>query len=266
VARNRRTLAVGAALVVSLTVLVLAFSGGHHPNRDYASFAGCPLSNLATDICIFAQSESGELQIGSKTIPIAGTVTLQGGVHEDAATGKQQFIGAGHGETLSRAPQIIPGGLRDIGAHVTATIELAGPASSIGVSTQNLIEAKGIGLSLPVKVRLSSPLLGASCYIGSDAHPVVISLTTGTTRPSLGHRPLTGKPGHAKFKDNYNLVTIREDSLLSDSFAAPRAEGCSGVSSRVDAVLGLPIAAGGNEAILNGTLRDANASAVRADR
>ena len=69
----------GAALFVSIAVLGVASSGGHHPNRDYAPFAGCPLSNPAPDICIFAQSENGELTIGSKTIPISRTVTLQGG-------------------------------------------------------------------------------------------------------------------------------------------------------------------------------------------
>jgi hypothetical protein len=266
VAKRRYALAVGASLTLSLAVLGVASSGGHHPNRDYAPFADCPLGNPATDICIFAQAEGGELEIGRKTIPITRTVTLQGGVHQNEVTGKQEFIGAQDGNTFSGTPQLVPGGLRGIAADVTATIELAGPASRIGVSTQNLIEAKGIGLSLPVKVRLSNSLLGASCYLGSDAHPVVISLTTGTTRSSRGHGSLTGKPGHAKFRDEYNLTTITAESLVSDSFAAPRVQGCGGMNATVNAALGLPVAVGGNEAILNGVLRDANAPAVKASR
>jgi len=285
VAKRGYVLAVGGALIVALVVLVSA-SGGSHANRDYAPFAECPLSNRATDICIFAQTESGELTIGHKTIPITKTITLQGGVHQDETTGKQKFIGALNDETLSVAPQVIPGGLKEIigrgTGQVTATIALAAPASAIGVSTQNLIEAKGIGLSLPVKLRLSNPLLGESCYIGSNAHPIVIDLSTGTTRLSPSHKsltakPLTGKPGHAKFKDEYNLVTLVDESLVSDSFAAPRAEGCGQVSGSggahssqldlaIDAELGLPIARGDSEALLNVTLRDANASAVKASR
>ncbi len=297
-ARHRRLLAVAAALVVSLAALgVVLSSRGPHPNEDYAPFADCPLRNPATDVCIFAQTESGELIIGKRTIPITSTITLQGGIHEDVATGKQEtgkqeFIGAEGGVTLSRAPQAIPGGLPKIvdprllpkvlreqfyglidqgAANVTATVEPAAPVRSIRVSTQDLIEAKGIGLSLPVKVKLSNPLLGASCYIGSNADPIVIALTTGTTSPFPLRRPLAGKPGHAKFKDDYNLVTISKDSLVSDSFAASRVAGCGGIfSSRVDpavdAGLGLPVAAGGDEAILNGVLRDANAPAVRASR
>ena len=285
----------GAVLIVSLAVLGVALLKGPlegSSNGDYAQFAGCPLSNPATDLCIFAQTESGELAIGKKTIPITKTMTLQGGVHQDEATGKQKFIGMEKGNTLSLAPQVIPGGLRDIIAagllpktlrgrfdeliargsgDVTATTELAGPASAIIVNTQHLVEAKGIGLSLPVKVKLSNPFLGASCYIGSNAHPIAMSLTTGTTRRSSSHEPRAGKPGHAKFEDDYNLVTLSEDSLIGDSFAAPRAQGCGGslavqVDPALDAELGLPVAAGHNEAVLNGTLKTANAPAAKVSR
>jgi hypothetical protein len=155
---------------------------------------------------------------------------------------------------------------------LTATTELAGTASSVGIDTQNLIEAKGTGLRLPVKVRLSNPLVGEDCYVGSNAHPIYIPFTTGFPHSSSGsssHGPVNGKPGHAQFKDEYNLVTIKEDSLLNDSFAAPRAEGCGGilaflVDPAVNAELGVPLAAGHNRAVLDVTLRDANASAVKA--
>jgi len=286
--------AVWVALVAAAVALGVAspalLAAGHHPKGDYAPFADCPLDHPQTQVCLFAQTESGELAIGSRTIPLARTMTLQGGVHEDEASGEQKFIPSEGGETLSRTPQMIPGIPFTVMApkslpvvvqeifnefisqkptNLTATTELAGPASSIGIDTQDLIEAKGIGLSLPVKVRLSNPLLGESCYIGSDAHPISIPLTTGSTKLSSSHKPATGKPGHAQFKDEYNLVTIKEDSLLNASFTAPRAEGCGGILSflvgpAVNAELGVPLAAGRNEAILNVTLRDANAPAVKA--
>ena len=263
-AKRGYALVVAGALIVLVLVvaLVLALSSGtHNSNSDYAPFAECPLNNPTTDICIFAQTESGELTIGRKSIPITKTITLQGGVHQAETGGKQEFIGAQNGETLSIAPQVIPGGLKKIigrgTGQVTATIQLAAPSSAIGVNTQNLIEAKGIGLSLPVKLKLSNPLLGESCYIGSSARPIVINLTTG----------LTGKPGHAKFKDQYNLATLTDESLLSTSFAVPRAAGCGReLDAALDAGLGLPIAPANSQARLNGTLRDANAPAVKASR
>jgi hypothetical protein len=288
-AGRRHVLVVGVALIVSLVVLGVVLVGDRS-GGDYAAFAGCPVSDPATDLCIFAQTESGELTIGKRTIPITKTITLQGGIHEDEATGRQEFIEAPAGKTLSVTPQLLPGGLRDViapgvlpatlrerfdrliargEAAVTATTELVAPARAIEVSTQNLIEAKGIGLALPVKVKLSNPFLGASCYIGSNAHPIVISLTTGTTRRFSSHGPAAGKPGHARFKDDYNLVTLSADTLVSDSFPVPRVTGCGGPLSAlldpaVDAELGLPVAAGHNEAIMNGTIKNANAPAVRA--
>ncbi len=119
-----------------------------------------------------------------------------------------------------------------------------------------------------MKVRLSNPLLGENCFIGSSAHPIAIPLTTGTTSSPL-HGAIKGKPGHAHFKDEYNLVTIQEDSLVNGAFPAPQATGCGGmlaflVAPAINAELGLPVAAGGNEAILNGVLQDANAPAVKA--
>jgi hypothetical protein len=268
-----------------------ALAAVHHPTGDYAPFAGCPLSNPQTDVCFFAQAEGGELRIGRRAIPLTETITIQGGIHEDRSGGRQEFIGAEGGETLSKAPQTIPGGPFEIAAprslpgyvraifdefiareatDLTATTEFAGSPSAVQIDTQDLVEAKGGGLSLPVKIKLSSPLLGEGCYIGSDAHPVLVPLTTGTTARSSSSRPsITGKPGHAHFKDEYNLVTLDEDSLVNDSFPAPRARSCGGmlaflVEPAINATLSLPVAAGGNEAILSGTLQTANAPAVRA--
>jgi hypothetical protein len=281
-----------AALVGLLTMLgapspVLAMA--HHPTGGYAPFADCPLSDPATDPCIFTRTESGELTIGKKTIPLAKTIILQGGIHEDRSRGRQELIGAEDGDTFSKTPEVIPGGHFQIAAprslpgfvraifdefvdgeakDLLATTEFATPASAVQIDTQDLAESKGAGMTLPVKIKLSNPLLGEGCYIGSNADPVAIPLTTGTASSPL-HSSLIGKPGHAHFEDEYNLVTIEDDSLVNDSFATPRAEGCGGmlaflVEPAINATLGLPLAAGRNEAILNGILQTANAPAVKA--
>jgi hypothetical protein len=287
-----RWLAIGSlgSLAMLLAGALPASASVHHPSGEYAPFAACPLANPNTDVCFFAQTEGGELRIGRQTIPITETITIQGGIHEDQASGHQEFIAAEGGETFSRDPQAIPGGRFEIAAprslpgyvraifdefidreatELTATTELAAPASAVQIDTQDLIEAQRGGLSLPVKIKLSSPLLGAGCYIGSDAHPVSIPLTTGTTTRLPGRSSITGKPGHAHFRDEYNLVTLDDNTLVNDSFPAPLASNCGGtlaflVEPAINATLALPIAAGGNEAILNGTLQTANAAAVKA--
>lgn len=285
------------AVLASLFVLgsaLLMLSSEHRLRGDYAPFGQCPLGDSATTLCLFTQTKGGEFIVGEKTVPISKTITLQGGVHvienKEKEIVKDEFIGAKNGETLSKTPQVVPGGLlgtvdpdllpmglREIDdefidngiTDVTATIELAAPASSIGIDVQDLVEGEGAALSLPVRVKLSNAFLGESCYIGSDAHPISLPLTTGKTNPPKPNEPIKGKVGKAKFKDEYNLTTIRVSSLVNNSFAEPEAKGCGGILSflidpAVNAELGLPATAGHNTAILDGTLQDANAPAVKA--
>jgi hypothetical protein len=260
----------------------------HHPKPPFAQFADCPLVNMSINDCIFAQTKSGEFKVGKKTVPIVNTITLQGGFI--GTEGNLKFVAAEDGNTLSKTAQPVPGGLLGIVAPsflpgflqtlfnefinkgitgVTATAELAAPASSIGLNTENLLAESGVALSLPLKVKLSNPFLGESCYVGSNAHPVVIEFTTGATSPPPPNKSIHGKAGEFEEEDEFLLIRLKNNSLVNNSFAAPGAEGCGGIFSflvdpAVNAELGIPAAAGNNTAILNGTLETANAEAVRA--
>jgi len=293
--RTRRRLgAFTMTIAVAVAMMALtssAYAVEHHPKGEYAPFADCPLSNAGVEECIFAKTESGEFIIGKEKVPIANTITLQGGVHENPTTGLDEFIGAEDGNTLSKTPQKVPGGLAGLVkcneisnfieriacelvfengvTGVNATTELAGPASSIGLSLTNLAEASGTALSLPVKVHLENPFLGSSCHIGSNAHPVVIELTTGTTSPPLPNKPITGSVGEIEFNPSFTILTAKNNILVNNSFAAPVVEGCGGIFSLiinpiVDSKLGLPSAAGHNTAILKGTLKNGSAAAIKA--
>lgn len=279
-----------AGLIASLALTSSAYAVERHPKGEYAPFADCPLSNPAVEVCTFAVTEGGEFVIGKEKVPIVNKITLQGGLRE-ASFGVDEFIGAEDGNTLSKTPQKVPGGLAGLVkcneisnfiervacelvfenglTGVNATTELAGPASSIGINLNNLLEAKGTALSLPVKVHLENPFLGSSCYIGSNAHPVVIELTTGTTSPPLPNKPITGNPGTLEFNETGTIITITKNELVNNSFATGGAQGCGGLFSflidpLVNSKLGLPSAAGKNTAILKGTLKDAEATAVKA--
>jgi hypothetical protein len=288
---RRRTLVVAVAVMAPLAALGVAspaLATVHHPTGIFAPFADCPLSNSSTENCIFAQTKSGEFKVGKKTVPIVNTITLQGGFSGSGSSIK--FIGAENGETLSKTPQPVPGGLLGIVAPsflpgflqelfnefinkgvtgVTATTELAAPASSIGLDTENVVDEEGIALSLPSKVKLSNAFLGENCYIGSNAHPIVIEFTTGATSPPPPNKSIHGKAGTFEEEDSFALIRFKNNTLVNNSFAAPGAEGCGGIFSflidpAVNAELGVPAAAGNNTAILNGTLETANAAAVKA--
>jgi hypothetical protein len=292
---RRHTLVAVLAVAAPLVALAAASSALATPKGEFAVFAGCPVSHPGLNACLVAKTESGKFIVGKKTVPIKNTITLQGGFIENRETHAEEFVGAAEGyETLSKTPQEVPGGLFGIECgtisnkyvreacefvfknkftEVTATTELAAPASSIFLSEPALLnpilsEAFGIpALALPVKVKLSNFFLGEACYLGSEAHPIVLSLITGKTNPPKPNEPITGNPGTLSSNSEGTILTISENSLVNNSFGAPEATGCGGAFSAivdplVDAILGVPSAEGTNTAILNGTLKQAGRAAV----
>jgi len=286
---RRQTLIVVAGLA-ALAALSVASPAMATPTGEYAVFADCPLSNPALGGCIAAKTETGKFIVGKETVPIEKAITLQGGFTENETTGALSFVGAADGNTLSKTPQKVPGGLSGLVkcneisnfleriacevvfengvTGVNATTELASPASSIGLNEGNLLSETGTALSLPVKVHLENPFLGGACYIGSNSSPIVINLTTGTTSPPLPNKPIKGSAGTTEFNAEGTILTVSKNSLVNNSFAAPGSSGCGGLFSFlidpiINAKLGLPSAAGHNTAVLNGTLRQAGAEIVR---
>jgi hypothetical protein len=285
----RRMAPLVAAAVVSLAVLGFAAPAlAKKPTGDFANFGDCPLSNSSVTACIFAQTSSGEFDISSTNVPITKTITLQGGIN--GSTG--QFVNAADGNTLSKTPQTVPGGLLKVMAPkgwpeilqiifnefvnkgitgVTATTELVG---EVGFNLSNALNKEGSALTLPVRVHLENSFLGNNCFVGSKAHPVTVELTTGTTSPPPPNKPITGSLGELEEKDGGTLLIANKNSLVNNSFAAPEAEGCGSqilfglftgiIDNAVDSELGLPSAAGHNTAILNGKQELGVAEAVKA--
>jgi hypothetical protein len=261
------------------------------PTGEFAVFAECPVT-LATG-CIAAKTESGEFIVGNKTVPITNPITLQGGFNENAA-GELVLVAAKGGNTLTKAPQNVPGGLSGLVnctaikgngllekaergscqaifenrvTGVTATTELAGPASAVHINLGNLLGAEGTALTLPVKVHLENPLLGSACYVGSNAAPILLTLTTGKTSPPPPNKPITGNPGTLTVNPEGTIITVSKNSLVNNSFAAPTTNGCGGlfeflIGPIINSALGVPAAAGHNTAILNGTLHQAGSEVV----
>jgi hypothetical protein len=283
------------ALALSTPLLVIGFvspAWATEPTGDFAIFKQCPRFTTGVAYCLYAQTESGEVTIGTSTVPIEKTITLQGGYTRNELTGEEKFVGALNGDTLSKTPQAVPGGLAGLIkcneitepvarlscelvfqnglTGVNATTELAKPASEIGISTDNLVNEEGVALSLPLKLHLENPLLGSSCYIGSSASPVTFNLTSGTTSPPPPNKPISGKPGELSFKDNFGILEFQHNTLVDNSFSAPKASGCGGLLSLaidpvINAKLGLPSPAGKNTAIQNNTVREATAETVIAN-
>lgn len=283
-APRRLRLLVGMMTVV-VASLALASGAIAAPTGEFANFAQCPLSNPNTGACLYATSTSGVFTIGKTEVPLSKAIVLQGGLTVENE-GVSEILPAANGETLSKTPQTVPGGLLKIIAPkflpgflqelfnefidkgitgVTATTELVGKAQ---LSARNTLTGSGIALELPTRVHLENIFLGNSCYVGSASKPVVVDFTTGTTSPPEPNKPITGAPGEVSVSPE-GILEIAKNSLVNNTFAAPKAEGCGGIFAflidrAVDAELELPSASGHNTAILNGSQEIASAEAVRA--
>jgi hypothetical protein len=269
--------------------------GSNNP-KEWQKFANCPINagiegNLA---CIWGASNSETyFQAGNITVHFTRPIVLQGakhGVAEAVCTEEEctteLFEGPEYGnDTLSKAAQPSPGLTEVVDTEllspkelerynkyvaegktkVTATIELAGVPTSFFLNEENLLGGHGEALGLPTEIKLSNPFLGNTCYDGSNANPIQIKYTTGTTSPPPPNEPLEGKPGSLFSTNNGEIVHIVEGKLVDNSFAAPGVTGCGiggGADAAVNAASGLPSPAGHNATVLAGELTQAGKNAV----
>ena len=249
------------------------------PKGDYAVFAQCPIAAENVRTCVVSRTESGEIKVGKEAVPIEKTQTLQGGLIFNTPF-EAVFVEALNKETLTKTPQKVPGGLTGIKCseikgsgpieiglrflcesifdnHLTAvyaTTELAVPPSGVILNQPFLEIGYSTALTLPVKIKLENPLLGSSCYIGSNTEPIKLELTSGAP----------GKIGTIKTKDAGGILEISNNTLAASNFKAPGATGCGPLGlldSLLNSKLGLP-ATEGNKSVLNNTIEEANSEIV----
>jgi hypothetical protein len=286
--RTRAVLA--AVVVVALALLGLAGNASAKLTGEFEKFEQCPFSNLEVKRCLYSPTEGGEVVLGSKKVPIVNPAVFQGGYGK--LTGSfSKFYEAKNGVTISKAAQPVPGGLAGLvnckeisigllrasceatlengftGAN--STLELARPASEIGVNESHLGEKEGVAFKLPVKVHLENPFLGSGCYVGSSSSPIIWELTTGITSPPAPNKSIEGKAGELELFEEGSILKLTDARLVDNSWAAPGASGCGGpivelvLDPIINASAGLPAESGHNTAILLNTINVATGFAVR---
>ncbi len=229
-----RVVALGVA-----TVVVAWCAMGGLALAAFPNFSGCPISSGG--ICLDVQSQSGEIVIKGFRVPLDHSLEIRGALTEAG------FVPPAGTNGFFAQPVNVPGGVLGIELPislnlVTATAELAGPASAIH------FEPGEGGISMPIKLHLSNPLIGSSCYIGSNSHPVNVNLITGTTSPPPPNRPISGRTGTGSFIPP-NIAVASGNLDVDNSFAIPGASGCGlfGIlNPLINLKLGLPSAAGNN--------------------
>jgi hypothetical protein len=302
-----RTLVIAAmALMVPMTALVSASPAMAEPKGIFKVFKECPTEIPGLNLCSVDTTKSGEFKLGETAVPINKEIIQQGGfIKTGNPSQPREFFGlpAKNGESLSKTELNVPGGLLDIikceeikgsgeietffrelckktfehgATEVTATTELvANEKNPVIFNEFNLATEKGTAIVLPLRIHLKNALLGNSCYIGSEAEPLELHLTTGATSPPAGFKSIHGKLGEAETLEEtvegeeLSSLRVTNNTLVDNTFPAPKAYECGEfffikgfLDSLVEGKLKIPNKAGENTAILNGELRVAAASSV----
>jgi hypothetical protein len=284
--RTMRALLTVFAALAALGCLT-ASSAMAEPTGEFAIFKECPITHSPRiSGCLVSKVEKGYITIGKQEVPIVNTQTLQGGfINHEGLGVPETFVGALKGNTLSKTSQKVPGGLAGLVecdkitgggfweviergscefffentiTGVNATPELSSPASSIVLNEDLIFAEEGTGLELPLKVKLENPLLGEECYIG----PISLALTTGTSGKVKGAVGTIGSRG--PFSE---ILQIKNNSLVSNEFTAPKATGCGEffsflIDPIINAKIGLPAGKGQNTAVLTGTVEQTSRASV----
>jgi len=251
--RLRRGLVAAAAALAPLLTLAPPAQAADGA-RPFEVFRHCPAQQMvaeadddATTSCVSAVVTGGTFVIGKGTVPVTAESMLSLGLA--TVDGQERAYGT-PGKVFTSSPMQVPGGLLGVPGlerllpgltDVTATVELA----TTDLPRIDLLASiyGGEVVALPIKIRLKNALLGPRCFIGSDADPIVLHLTT-EKRGSMQFVPV-GETG--------SLVQMLGGVVVDRSFAVPAATGC-GVGGLLNGVVnarqGLPSPAGANSAVL----------------
>jgi hypothetical protein len=249
------------------------------PGGIYTPFTNCPLlkplmlesvGGSATG-CVAGDAVSGSIKIGNVTTTVAHPVIAQFGIWDPPNAEPNQFSGgvlppfAGLSAQLVSSPEYVPGGLlKALGCPSTnATVEnlcqeatyFGGKYLNVYAKAQSAGQITNFDLTTwtqPLKFKLINPLLGSSCYIGSDDNPVVVNPNvTGTLVEE-------NDPNPKRFPD-VGVLAITDGTATDTTFSAPVVTGCGPggaanipVDEAIDTSVGLPSASGNNSLTLNG--------------
>jgi hypothetical protein len=269
-----------AVVVAASMAFGLATVASAGVTGDPSEFSLCPTSFTAPAdsqtglLCSHSETTGGQLTIGNSTVQITNNPdTVDFGAYSntpDGFFGPEVIVTPTNGKVFGGPAQVVPGGLLGLTGQlaplskpldpinqVTSSLELAGPITPATVvdptATKAFFCASGpihfcedapsltSVITVPIKVHLHNLVLGPNCYIGSNAHPIVLNLQeTPNSSPVLG--------------GNGNATIVSGVEVADDTFAVPGASGC-GLLGTLDPILdlkvGLPSPSGRNSALID---------------
>lgn len=248
---------------------------------EWSHYSRCPVDDpamLAVDgrstigFCVASASGSGSFKLGN-TEAQAGASDIQFGL-----AGPNPFdVVSPSGGAIASAPVDVPGGLLGLMCpstnpvvlavcnlitdnslnEVTATVEDAGPPTDFNFTAGTEL---GVPLmTLPIKVHLENPLLGDTCYVGTDADPIILRPATidltGSTLDVVRVKPDgTLATNHDLSDGDLSEVKLTGGTQADTTFAVPGATGCGAngvLDTAINQKTGLPSPSGNNSVVLS---------------
>jgi hypothetical protein len=255
--------------------------------QESPSLTDSGYTGVSIAACTVGQVASGSITIGNITTPVVRPVNVQFGFWTPpfAAAGGDNsgpnlipsYAGgilpppAGLSAMLVTKPDLIPESLTTaLGCSTTTdpvvknvcsqAVHFGGKYLDVYALAQSAGQITNFGVfswTQRIKFKLINPLLGNSCYIGSDNNPIVIN-------PQLSVAPggmlvQTPDPNPTAHPDTATLG-ITAASATDTTFTAPGVTGCGPggaknipVDEAFDSSAGLPAASGVNSLTLNGS-------------
>lgn len=233
-------------LAIGVCVLAAPAAQAREPATGFEEFFGCPEQPVVIDHCLTSKI-TGRLELGRIVLDIDRPITQNGGV---PPTFPAPFLFNERGGMFSprfvvrRAGRVSRPSEFD---RVHAIVQPAGTA----------VSSLPFGNVLPLRLKLEHPLLGPSCFVGSDSNAIRLDLTTATTAPPPPNQPISGAlPGFGPDPVDPRISLVTDGLLVDNAFAAPAARGCGpaghrgGLNGWVNELAGLPSPAGTNTAVL----------------
>jgi hypothetical protein len=230
--------------VVGTVVATTAFAGT--ALADFPNFADCPTGAAGVTNCVDMQSTAGTLTIKKLNIDLGSSLEIRGGWNLADGT----VVAPDGTSGVFSQPVDVPGGIFGVdfplpGNRLTLQVEKAGT----GAIT---IDPTDLTITAPVKLALHNSILG-NCTIGTDAKPVALSLTTGTTSPPAPNEPITGQIGDQQITPR--AISFRGNRNVDNAFALGGAKGCNIAAAAImDSALRAPSGAGKNTLVIDNNL------------
>lgn len=253
----RRTLSRSAVLAAAAGLVFVGGGGATAASAPQApyQFTGwdtCPVDSLLNKDpdtgqpvptpggCQTVIVKSGTMKLGDLTIDLQPNSMMIAGGNKIIPGSPTTWDFYPKNGGLYSAPIKTPGGAlgtasaEDFGpTAITATVE------QVGTPVFNLPSVTDMTVKLPVRIKLSNPMLGNNCYIGTTANPVVFDLKVDPSTGGTTTLIPSGEPG----------TYFPDFTAAATNFAVPGASGCGLFGSlnwAVNLRAGLPSASGNN--------------------